>query len=173
LTAQPNPATLDFMKMVLRILSFIIFLAATLYVKTALAETAQDPNDAIEQNTQALDEEWARCALKYGDLNKRYLKAATSINESLKSNSVKVDSETCFLVLQAEMVILYVGETCLDLGRKIQKTDSPNKAFVTKIDRNIRESVKSFREVIDKRAPLCEALKRHENKKKPKVQGIY
>jgi hypothetical protein len=161
------------MKTTLKILLFTIILSLSLLVTTAIAETVQDPNDTPQQTTQALDEEWAQCALKYEDLNKRYLKAATSINESLKSGRIKVDSDTCFLVLQAEMVIVFVGDTCLDLGHEVQKTDSPNKAFVTKIDRKILEGVKILREVIDKRAPLCEALKRHEDEKKPHKQEIY
>ena len=160
------------MKMVLRILSFIIFLAATLYVKAALAETAQDPNNAAEQNTQAQDENWAECALKYQNLNKRYLDAATSINKSLKAG-VKVTSEICYLILQAEMVIVYVGDTCLGLGVEIQRTDSPNKAFVTKIGKKVLESVKSFRETVDKRAPLCQALKKQEDSGKTKKPEIY
>jgi hypothetical protein len=161
------------MKTVLRILSFIIFLAATLYAKTALAETVQDPNDTPQQNTQAQDEEWAECALKYEHLNQKYFKAATSINQSLKSPNVRVDSETCFLILEAEMVIVLVGDTCLDLGREIQKTDSSNKDFVTKINKKISESVKTFRKTVDKRSQICKALKKQEDEKSPKKPEIY
>jgi hypothetical protein len=161
------------MKTVLRILTFIIFLAAILYVKALLAKTTQDPNDTNPQNPPALDLEWAGCALKYEKLNGTYFEATATINKHLKLDQVTMDSETCFLILQSEMVIAYVGDTCLDLGIEIQKTKSPNKAFVTGIDQKILKSVKTFREIVDIRTPVCKAIKKMENEKKPQKPEIY
>ena len=151
------------MKNPLKILAFTIILSLALGVTLALAEEKLQPKDV-----PTLEQEWAECGLNYDSISKRYYKAAQDINAS----TVVITSEICLLVLRAEMVITSAGEDCLELGTALLKTDTTNKKFIVKIDKQIKEGVKSFRKAITEHSQNCLKIKEIEKSVKPK-QEIY
>lgn len=142
-------------------------LISSLILTLALFSTLALAQD--NENSTPAEQEWAECVMKFSQMNKKYGEASSIITQAVKSGATRVNVDDCFLIVTAEAVIAYTGDTCLDLGIDIPK-DSPNKKFIKKIDSQILVVVKSFRRLVLAHQKICNEIKLIEDTKKKDTQ---